>query len=91
VEFIVLPLSVTNCYLFRNGKKWVLVDTGYAQDWKLFNRRLATAGLQVGQISHLILTHHHDDHVGFVPKLVAQNADIVVTMCALTRGLLLVG
>ena len=91
MNFVVLPLSVTNCYLFRNGEKWVLVDTGYAQDWDLFNRRLAEVGLRVAQISHLILTHHHDDHVGFIHKLVAENATIVVTMCESTRDLLLVG
>jgi len=91
MDLIKLSLSVTNCYLFRNGKGWVLVDTGYEEDWQLFRRRLAFVGLQIAQISHLILTHHHDDHVGFVGELVAENPAIAAAMSESTRELLLVG
>jgi len=91
MDLIKLSLSVTNCYLFRNGKSWVLVDTGYAEDWELFRRKLTSVGLHIAQISHLILTHHHDDHVGFVHDLVAENPAIAVTMCESTCDLLRVG
>ena len=91
MDLIVLPLSVTNSYLFRNGKKWALVDTGYAEDWDLFKRRLDEAGVRMADISHLILTHHHDDHVGLVHKLLEENASIAVTMCESTRDLIHVG
>jgi glyoxylase-like metal-dependent hydrolase (beta-lactamase superfamily II) len=91
MELIPLRLSVTRDYLFRNGSKYVLVDTGYEEDWELFTRRLDDAGVGIAQISHLILTHHHDDHVGLVHKIVAGNPAIKVVMSALTKELLLVG
>jgi glyoxylase-like metal-dependent hydrolase (beta-lactamase superfamily II) len=91
MEIITLRLSFTNDYLFRNGDSWVLVDTGYAEDRALFERRLAEAGVAISDISHLILTHHHDDHAGLLRWLVTQNPQIVVVMSALSRELLLVG
>ncbi|HTX73304.1 MAG TPA: MBL fold metallo-hydrolase [Rectinemataceae bacterium] len=91
MELVSLRLSVTRDYLFKNGSKYVLVDTGYKEDWKLFSRRLEEAGIQITQISHLILTHHHDDHVGLVHKVVAMNPAIVVVMSLQTKELLLAG
>jgi glyoxylase-like metal-dependent hydrolase (beta-lactamase superfamily II) len=91
MEIITLRLSFTNDYLFRNGDSWVLVDTGYAEDRALFERRLAEAGVAISDISHLILTHHHDDHAGLLNWLVERNPQIAVVMSALSRELLLVG
>jgi glyoxylase-like metal-dependent hydrolase (beta-lactamase superfamily II) len=91
MEFVILRLSVTRDYIFKNGLKYVLVDTGYEEDWELFRRRLGEARIPIAQISHLILTHHHDDHVGLVHKLVAENPALIVVMSDLTKGLLLVG
>jgi glyoxylase-like metal-dependent hydrolase (beta-lactamase superfamily II) len=86
-----IGLSVTNDYLFRNGDKYVLVDTGYEADWELFKERLGATGIGPGDISHLILTHHHDDHAGFIHELLEENPAIVVVMSAWTRELLLAG
>jgi len=91
LNLVALRLSVTTCYLFRNGERWVLVDTGYAEDWELFKRRLGDANVDMNSISHLVLTHHHDDHVGLIHELVAKNSRIVVTMCEATCELLTAG
>lgn len=91
MDIIALKLSFTNDYLFRNGDSWVLVDTGYAEDRALLERRLAEAGVAISDISHLILTHHHDDHAGLLNWLVARNPQIAVVMSTLSRELLLVG
>jgi len=91
MKFVTLRLSVTNDYLFRNGGAWVLVDTGYAEDRELFERRLAAAGVAPTDISHLILTHHHDDHAGLVNWLVARNPGVAVVLSESARELLLVG
>lgn len=89
MDIIALKLSFTNDYLFRNGDSWVLVDTGYAEDRALLERRLAEAGVAISDISHLILTHHHDDHAGLLNWLVARNPQIAVVMSTLSRELLL--
>jgi glyoxylase-like metal-dependent hydrolase (beta-lactamase superfamily II) len=91
VKIITLRLSLTNDYLFANKTKWILVDTGYAEDWEIFKKRLEGQNIKISQISHLILTHHHDDHAGFINELIEANPDIIVVMSELTRELLLVG
>lgn len=92
MKLIALKLSVTRDYLFSNGRGgYVLVDTGYAEDWELFRRRLGEAGVSIADISHLILTHHHDDHVGLIHPLLRQKPGIIVVMSAATRELLLAG
>lgn len=91
MELISLKLSVTNCYLFKNKNKYVLVDTGYEYDWELFCKKLKEAGVGFNDISHIILTHHHDDHSGLLNKIIEKNSDIRVVMHSLTKDLLLKG
>jgi len=91
MELIRLRLSVTNDYLFRCGSKYALVDVGYAADWALLRRRLGEAGVAASDISHLILTHHHDDHAGCVHELLAANPSIIVVMSAETSELIRAG
>jgi glyoxylase-like metal-dependent hydrolase (beta-lactamase superfamily II) len=91
MDLVTLRLSVTHDYLFRNGTQWVLVDTGYAEDAGRFREELHRAGIRVRDISHIILTHHHDDHVGLVPSLVRAHPGVSVVLSAATRDLLLAG
>ncbi|MCR3760457.1 MBL fold metallo-hydrolase [Clostridium felsineum] len=87
-----LKLSVTNDYLLKiENEKYVLIDTGYKEDWELFNKRLEESGIKVGQISYVILTHHHDDHAGFLNLLVNKNKAIKVVMSDKTNELIKVG
>ncbi|MCE1252431.1 MAG: MBL fold metallo-hydrolase [Anaerolineae bacterium] len=88
----IIKLSVTNCYLIKNGAdKYILIDTGYADEWELFNERLNEQGLKPADISHIILTHHHDDHCGLLNRLTALNPAMRVVMSAKARELLLLG
>lgn len=75
-----LKLSVTTCYLIKAGGGYVLVDTGYEEDWSLFQKRLKDAGVSIAQISHIILTHHHDDHCGLLHHILQENSTIRVVM-----------
>lgn len=91
MEIIKLKLSVTNCYLIRNKEKYILFDTGYEYEWELFCKRLKEAGVSINEISHIILTHHHDDHCGLLNKILKENDDIKVVMSYLAKDLLLNG
>lgn len=91
MELISIKLSVTNCYLIKSKNKYVLVDTGYEYDWELFCKRLKEAKVDFKDISHIILTHHHDDHSGFLNNILEKNNNIKVVMHSLAKHLLLKG
>jgi len=91
MELTPLDLAVTTCYLVKTPGKYVLIDTGYAQDWNLFCKRLAAANVSLDQISHIILTHHHDDHCGLLNQITRLNPAVRVVMPSLAKDLLLVG
>ncbi|WP_432663706.1 MBL fold metallo-hydrolase [Wukongibacter baidiensis] len=88
---IELNLGVTNCFLIKNGDKYVLIDTGYEYEWDLFNEKLKEIGVSISDISYIILTHHHDDHCGLLNKLTTENNDIRVVMSNLAKELILNG
>jgi glyoxylase-like metal-dependent hydrolase (beta-lactamase superfamily II) len=75
-----LKLSVTNCFLVKARDHYVLIDTGYEDDWDLFCARLKEADVGLFQINHVILTHHHDDHCGLLNNILRENNSIKVVM-----------
>jgi len=86
-----MKLSVTNCYLLRADKGYVLVDTAYDWEWDAFCKELETAGVGFGDLEYLILTHHHDDHAGLLNQLLARNPAIKIVMSAHAKDLLAKG
>jgi hydroxyacylglutathione hydrolase len=86
-----LRLSVTNCYLIDIGKRYLLIDTGYEYEWDLFCKRLTEVEVSFSQISHILLTHHHDDHCGLLNRVIEKNRDIQIIMSCHAKELLLKG
>jgi glyoxylase-like metal-dependent hydrolase (beta-lactamase superfamily II) len=86
-----LKLSVTNCYLIEMGNKYLLIDTGYENEWGLFCKRLKEVGVGLYEISHIMLTHHHDDHCGLLNKMLEENPDIQIIMSYRAKEYLLTG
>ena len=67
VKKLALGAYQTNCYLLWEGTKAVVIDPGYEPDTIL--RALETLGME---LSAILLTHGHFDHVGAVKELVAE-------------------
>ena len=86
-----VKLSVTNCYLLKAERGYVLVDTGYDWEWDAFRGGLEVAGAGLGDLEYLILTHHHDDHAGLLNQVVAQNSRIKIVMSEHAKTLLAKG
>lgn len=86
-----LRLSVTNCYLIEVGNKYLLIDTGYEDDWGLFCKRLKEVGVGLSEISHIMLTHHHDDHCGLLNRALEANQDIRIIMSYRAKDFLSAG
>ncbi len=68
-SFIAIPLSVTTVYLLPCRDGYLQIDTGYPHDYALYRRQLAKRRIDPWEVKYLFLTHHHDDHAGFLNEL----------------------
>jgi len=69
MEPLAIPLSVSSIYLYPCQNGFLQVDTAYPQDYRLYRRQLKKKGIDIWEIKYLFLTHHHDDHAGFLNEL----------------------
>lgn len=70
-----------------NGQR-ILFDTGAKPETVL--RNASTAGIDLGDISTVVLSHHHDDHVGGLLRLrdaVANSAPAALSTVHVARGM----
>lgn len=65
-------LKSVNFYLVKNEKSLSLIDAGFNDDtcWGALNKALSQNSLALTDITEIILTHHHIDHVGLVNRIV---------------------
>ena len=65
------PLKYINAYLVQGDNGYLLVDTGWNTDETLdsLKKQLAEIGINIKDISQIVLTHIHPDHYGLVGKL----------------------
>ncbi len=81
VKPIVLHLSMSSVYLLpcqAGGQPGYLqIDAGYDRDYPIYRRSLARAGIALESIHYLVLTHHHDDHAGFLNQL-TRDTDLTI-------------
>ncbi len=59
----------TNTYFLRGPEGGLLVDTDYAGTLQRFFRAIKAAGIAMGDITHVLCTHYHPDHMGLVGEL----------------------
>ena len=62
---------VNNYLVSLDEGGYVLIDTGYAENYPAFRRRLEKTGVLPGDIKYVFLTHAHDDHDGFLNEVLA--------------------
>src|SRR5579859_6889617 len=72
---IPFPLRTVNVYALVDGDGWALVDAGMGTPdaREAFAAGLERAGLQVGNLKEIVLTHHHPDHIGLSGELQEQS------------------
>ena len=72
VEWTRVNLGNVSAYiLVRNGEAAV-VDTGNRGSGDDIEAALVTAGIDWNAVGHVILTHHHGDHQGSLPDVLAR-------------------
>ena len=62
---------VVNNYLVPAKEGYILVDTGYEDGFKRFQKKIQKAGIDPKEIKYIFLTHAHDDHAGFLNDVLA--------------------
>ena len=77
---------VVNNYLFAIDEGYILIDTGYENGFARFQRNLKKLHIQPSEIKFIFLTHAHDDHAGFLNKVLAiTNAKVILHPKAIER------
>lgn len=74
IDLIKIPLSISTTYLLSSPAGILQIDTGYDRDYPLYQKALKKLGLTPGEIKYLLLTHHHDDHAGFLNELTRDSS-----------------
>ena len=77
---------VVNNYLVPGGDGYILIDTGYENGFRRFQRKLKKNGIQPEDIKYVFLTHAHDDHAGFLNDVLAiTDAKVILHPMAIDR------
>jgi glyoxylase-like metal-dependent hydrolase (beta-lactamase superfamily II) len=71
--------GLVNWVLLSDGRDVVLVDAGYPGDHERVVASLEAIGRRVDDLAAILVTHAHVDHVGSVPRLLAQRPVPVLT------------
>lgn len=70
---------ISNLYLIEMEKGFLLIDTGYREQFESFEKILKKKGIALEDIKYVFITHAHDDHVGFLNQLLEKtNAKVIL-------------
>jgi glyoxylase-like metal-dependent hydrolase (beta-lactamase superfamily II) len=68
-NLVILTVRSTHYYLIELEQGWLMVDTGWAGELGALKSQLRRAGIGLGQIRNLIVTHLHPDHAGLTQEI----------------------
>ncbi|MEX0682123.1 MAG: MBL fold metallo-hydrolase [Dehalococcoidia bacterium] len=64
-----VPLGYVNAYMMAEEGGLTLVDAGLPGNDRRFWKAITEIGRKPGDLSHVLVTHHHADHVGSLAAL----------------------
>jgi glyoxylase-like metal-dependent hydrolase (beta-lactamase superfamily II) len=81
---IIVPdrsLKTVNFFLVKRENSLSLIDAGWNNEdcWKALNHALRNNGFSLTDLTEIILTHHHIDHIGLVNRIVSKHPIPVYT------------
>ena len=68
-EYLRVDLGFVSAYVVVRGSEAAVVDTGVSGSEAAIEAALGTIDLGWDAVGHVILTHHHPDHVGSMPAV----------------------
>lgn len=77
---------IINNYIIEINERYLLIDTGYQEQFKNFCKKLELNNIGLEEIAYIFLTHAHDDHAGFLNELLDNsNAKVILNEKAVQR------
>ena len=73
-----LKYGNTNTYFIRGAKGSILLDTDYAGTLQMFYKEIKKNGISLKDITYILATHYHPDHIGLVGELVSMGVKFLV-------------
>ena len=78
-EIIRLRYGNTNTFYISGNRGGLLIDTDYAGTLQSFFRAVKTAGIDIKNISYILATHYHPDHIGIISELQNLGVQLLIT------------
>ena len=73
-----LKYGNTNTYFIRGSKGSILIDTDYAGTLQMFYKEIKKNDISLKDITYILATHYHPDHMGLVGELVSMGVKFLV-------------
>jgi glyoxylase-like metal-dependent hydrolase (beta-lactamase superfamily II) len=77
-------LGHVNCYAIADRRGYAVIDPGLPgrKSWRALRRRLRSAGIRIGDIHTILVTHTHPDHSGAAGRLAKASGAALITHSA---------
>jgi glyoxylase-like metal-dependent hydrolase (beta-lactamase superfamily II) len=86
MEIINVGNRIINNYMIKLEKGYLLIDTGYPEQFNRFCRKLKESNIEFRNIVYVLLTHAHDDHAGFLNEILDKSdAKVILHSQAVLR------
>lgn len=73
-----LKYGNTNTFFVRGERGNLLVDTDYAGTLPAFYRAIKEHSIKICDISYVLATHYHPDHIGLISSLMKQGVKLIL-------------
>lgn len=86
ISVINIGNRIVNQYLLKINEDIIIIDTGYEGSFHTFIEKYEGLGFTMKQIQFIVITHTHDDHVGFLNDLLDYcDAPVILHKIAMQR------
>ncbi len=73
-----LKYGNTNTYFVRGTSGGLLIDTDYAGTLSAFYKALKKNNISIADITYILATHYHPDHIGLVSELTKSGIKLLL-------------
>lgn len=73
-----LKYGNTNTFLVSGSEGYMLVDTDYAGTISAFYKAIKNLNVKISDISYVLATHYHPDHIGLISELMEYGVKLVL-------------